>query len=1221
MKFGFLFIFFCAAASCFAAADSAAHFPLAEQYFSDSMYGPALQQYRTFLAEFGKQRSGSAHAAATQLSANEVTASYKAGICLFRMKAFAGATEALDDFVKRFSADLRVPDAMYYAAVAQKELGNNKEAADRFFNVWSAFPICGLSPQALYKSAECARDDGNVEKAAELFAAFCERFPRQQLAREAFCTLVKLYLEEKNYADAAKAVVDAERRFFADDKFAPRLLYCKALIASLTGKTDHAARFYSAMLASGKGFPEEEEAYLNYISFLSGRDDRAACVDAYRKLADYYQRKGTDPSEEFIFSWAECAMAASSWDLAERLYKKAAALGVSDSSASLARFRIAQCQEHRGSLADALQTLSETVSKDSLSPYGRKSLSEAAEVCYGLGLYADAITAYRRCVHLTGVPDAGKEALKIADIFREKYKRYAPALQEYENFLSEHAESPLYNEALFSAAQCEEALGNVDAALRKYASLAESDASADMVEKAERRVYYLQSFRARDLERAVAALADLSVLRPDSLSPVARLSAVADVYSRDLHEYGRALRLLDQAALAGGKKADSTKFALALRKASVYESMCEKARFEHDTVTADSAGARALGLYSYAAGSPQARVADDAGFGLVMFSHGGIESCERFIASHPASVHRAELSYKIAAWYESRADSGDPSCRSKAAAAFKNAAQGFPGSPFVARSLLGCGRTYCALDKPDSAEPYLKEFFARYADSACAAEAFYLEGLVCKSRHRSTDALQRFSRVLDSYPLSPFVRPARYEAAEAYFSMGKYHEALTQYRLCTRGRGFPSQRAGARLGLARCLVKLSRRDEAAALLGELAKEKLPCDAAGDVLMELAGIAESKGLSSQAIECCSKAAALDGYAGRQRAFLTTASLYFGDHVYAEAAAAFRRALQSAGVRSDSADACAGLASALLMDGRQLEADRISQLFKAGFGTSCNAYSRILYHEGLAALLRKDYDKARSRFNYIFERYPDSPWRDAAAYHTALAWFYEGKTSMALDRFGAFVEAFPRSGFTGSADFKLGMIYHDQNDFEQAAKYFVAAESYVSTDRATRFRAAYNAALDYQRLSRWLDAARIYETIIDSFPENVALSSAYLKTGFCLVQASRFEEALKMLAKASANPSPEEKPEILYWTATCYAKQGDLQKASAEFLKVPSLYRGIGRWGLTAECEAARIFERLGEYRKAVSLYRKIVRADGETGELGRQAFSRVQQLSTLTEIEQ
>jgi tetratricopeptide (TPR) repeat protein len=167
-----------------------------------------------------------------------------------------------------------------------------------------------------------------------------------------------------------------------------------------------------------------------------------------------------------------------------------------------------------------------------------------------------------------------------------------------------------------------------------------------------------------------------------------------------------------------------------------------------------------------------------------------------------------------------------------------------------------------------------------------------------------------------------------------------------------------------------------------------------------------------------------------------------------------------------------------------------------------------------------------------------------------------------------------------------------------------------------DANTRFRAANNAAVAYQKTSSWIDAARMYRVILSDFSSLIHQSSYHLKLGFCLIQASRIEESIEQFKLARKDAKKEDEPEILYWMGTCYARQGDLTKAITEYLKVPYLYAGIGKWGVTAEFEAARLYERQGDYGKATTLYRKIVNADGEQGKFGKKALERIQRLNTL-----
>ena len=49
-------------------------------------------------------------------------------------------------------------------------------------------------------------------------------------------------------------------------------------------------------------------------------------------------------------------------------------------------------------------------------------------------------------------------------------------------------------------------------------------------------------------------------------------------------------------------------------------------------------------------------------------------------------------------------------------------------------------------------------------------------------------------------------------------------------------------------------------------------------------------------------------------------------------------------------------------------------------------------------------------------------------------------------------------------------------------------------------------------------------------------------------------------------------------------------------------------------MTSEYEAARIYERLGDVKKAYNLYKKIVLTDGENGEIGKEALEQISRLN-------
>jgi tetratricopeptide (TPR) repeat protein len=1219
-RFIFVFFFFFLSIS-FAQQDVASSFALAERCFRDSLYAPALREYQkciTSRQDIPRQTTGKIALSHAEQD-DQAVAFYKSAVCFYKLNDYANAVDAFDGFVRQFSPDSRTVDAIFYAAMARKAQANFKEASERFYNAWFKFPASGLAATALFEAASCAQEDGNPERAADLFRSVCEKYPKGEKAKDASLALVKIFLEQHNFADASKTLAGAEKRWAKDNAFLPRNLYYKALLSALTQRPNAAARFYSAMFSQDADFIEQEDAYFHYISFLNGQKDFKTALAVFGRLSEYFQQKGLALSKDFLLFWADVAESAQSFELAEKLYRKSLAALPQDSSASQVLYLLAQCQSHHGAKTDAIETLQLLAGKDSVSEFGKKAPLLAGDLYCGLGLFSNGIAAYRRYLQLPGVRDGDRCLFQIGKIYQEKFKRYGTALQEFVTFLRQYPESPYYNEVMFASAQCEEAEGDVTAALKRLVNLQESNAPKDLKDKAKARAWYLNNFYAKNLTHAVSALAGIAQKDPDSACAADRLITVAGIYENDLREPENALDLYEKAVRYAPQGTDSLTSLLALKKGFIYEKIMEKARFENDTVKADAAKLKAIALYTeVAAGGRRPEYSDDAAFRLMVLAAPGIAVYEKFAATRPQSRHLDEVNFRIGQLYDSKADSGAAEARKKALAAYCRIVSANRSGSFTARCLLACARNFAALGMADSSRVFIKDFFGRFPDSSCAAEAYYIEGLLEKGRQNYSAAMEKFKKVVYSYPFSAFADQARGELARAYFSMGKYEEALSNFRLCVQNAPAGAPRLQVLYQTGRCFAKLGKTDEASDLFTGILKEKPPSGLAGTVYFELAAISESKGAFNDAQGYCQKALAEEGFSDRGAALLKAGSLYFDNRIYPDAARSFERSLSFVRTQAESIDAHTGLISALIMDQKRTEAEKAAAVFKNRFGAGCDAYAKVIYHEGLAYLVGKEYDKARSRFNYILERYPLSEWRDDAAYQNALSYFYSERIDKALDLFNIFIETYPQSVYVGRAFFKLGMICHDRSDFEQAAGFFVKTAQHGRTDRKTRFRASYNSALDYQKLSQWLDAARMYEMILDSFPDEINPSSTYIKLGFCLIQASRYDEALRLLAKAGSNLTLQEKPELLYWTATCYARQGEFQKAAEEFLKVPSLYAGIGRWGLTSECEAARLYERLGDYKKAVALYKKIIRTDGETGELGRNAVARVVQINSITE---
>ncbi len=1190
----------------------------ADKFFNDSLFKPALQEYQKFLIT---RAGGTKTYSSYQDSINQSNAGFKIAICLNKLNDNAKASDAFDDFIRTFPKDGRVVDARYYAAMAQKNLGNLKEASERFFQLYYRFPNSGLAQNALFSAAQCSMMSQDKDRAIELFSHYNESYGRDSKAQDAIFFLASLLFERKEYALAEQKLDEAQRLSVISKNNMPRLYYYKAIIAQELQKNEIAARNFSAMISCDEVFDEKERALAAYIAFARKQNDCRTGLLCYKKLSDNYQRKSQILTKEFLYSWAQCAEQCGEFSDEEKLYKRILLSFPQDSLVSKTSLALAQCQIKKHDLAAAFETLQALMTKDSVSDVAAEATYVIAELYNAQAVYENAINAYRRYCRMKSAQNIDKALFEIGKIYKEKLCRYDAAAQEFESLLRRFAESPLYHEALYAIAECEEMAGSIQVAVRRYYRVVESDAPQDLVDKARKRMSYLSAYRATNLENAVRLLADIAQKKADSSEMTVRLFRVAEIYENDLRDYDAAMQAYDRIDTYVKDPADSVQVKLLFQKARVFEKIHEKAKFENNVKTADSARTNALSLYKEVLKfQKQVAFADQAAYRIMLLSSPDISSFERFMAKYPKSEHKNEVLLNIARYYETKSSKSqaDSISKKKALEAYRNILVSQPAGEISDQAYLGCGRVYCSLGKPDSALLIIAQFNEHCADSNRVAEGDFIEAKAEKQKQNYSVALDKFKKVLYSYPFNGFARQSRFEIAETFFAMSRYHDALSNYRLCALHTQLDAISAAARLGMGKSYAALGKLDEAASALSSLISEKLPAEFVATAKYELGMVLQKRGDFSGAMRLYSQIVSSANYPEKQSVYLKLGALEFEIRKYAEACGAYENALLFAKSEPESADAMSGVCVSLTMAGQQKAADKKTAFFIQRFGSEQSAFSEIVYYTGLHSLLVGDFDKARKYFLTIVNNYPKSSRKDGAAYQFALSYFYQGKEDKALELFNKFIEDYPQSDFIGLAQFKIGMIYHQQNDFEQSITFFSAVLSHPETDSTTRFRAAYNAAIGLQKLSRWLEAGKMYELMLDSFPEEMSISSAHLKIGFCLIQAMRPQEALVHFQKASDNPNTQDKPEILYWIATCYAKMGDYPRAASEYLKVPALYAGIGRWDLTSECEAARIYERLGDYPKAVSLYKKIISTDGETGNLGKEAVSRVEQLNVIME---
>ncbi|MBD3242114.1 MAG: tetratricopeptide repeat protein, partial [Chitinivibrionales bacterium] len=1078
--------------------ESISVFKLGGRFFKDSLYNLALEQYRKYLT-------------LPRPPEHDPSAYFNIATCEYKLGNMHEAAAGFDEYVRLFPGDDNIMDALFLAGKAFAAVDEHKQASERFYLVWSRFVGSARAQTALYESAVNAQQADNPERAIELYDLYLRRFPKDERSKQVSLSLAGLHTGRKDYAAAAEVLEKGRKQWPNDKQYVRRLLYRKALLARRMQRTEDAAESFSAMMdMKGVSFEELGSALDEYASFLMETRRYAEALDVFAELQAYRKKQGGRLSAQQLLDWAESARKAKRFERAEELYGTLLKYHADSINAPRARYFMAECRIGKGDFAGAIETLQNLALEDSLQEYGARAILKIGDLYFGKDLYVPAIAAYRRYLQLPSPRNADAILFRIGVIYQDKFSQYGSAAREFEELLKRYPTSAYAQRALFRVAQCLEELGDFQAALRNYRYLTEADGDEGGVgARARERIDYLETHRIKDAEGAVYELAELVENPRRDMPEYERLRRLALIYQRNLKDYDRAIHALESILKLEPSAPDSIQAAATYATAVCYERLAEKARMERSREMAAHAREQARTLYSAVNEKyPGSRYSDDAAFRLMMVEKPEINDYEQFINAYPKSRHVPEVLYGIAQHYE---QAGGDGIR-KAVDAYQTITARFPSNSHSPRALLGLGRCYLRLGQPDSTEQVVAELFRRFDQPEWKPEGLFLRGIVERGRGRYRDAIETFRNLLYQFPFSGFAGRARYELAEAQLAVGEIFEALSNFRVYAQSHPEGESVLAAKLGIGTCLARMGKTEEAQTLLTELMSSELDDAMEARAAYVLASIAENEGDIYRALELYKKVLGGGALDNEAQVYGHVANLYFENRIYDEAADAYGRALEAAGSSEDSTRYLKGRINAMVMGGKGRNADKLIARYKELYGDENEGFADIVYHEGLHLIHAKEYEKAANRFKYVLAKHAAGERADDAAYQLALAHFYEGDKEGAFNLFMGFTTKYPKSELVPYAAFKVAMIYHEREEYGRAAEHFASVVDHRAADAKTRFRAANNAALDYQKVLAWGDAARMYRRVLDEFPDEVPISTAHLKIGFCLVQASRFEEAI-------------------------------------------------------------------------------------------------------------
>ncbi len=253
----------------------------------------------------------------------------------------------------------------------------------------------------------------------------------------------------------------------------------------------------------------------------------------------------------------------------------------------------------------------------------------------------------------------------------------------------------------------------------------------------------------------------------------------------------------------------------------------------------------------------------------------------------------------------------------------------------------------------------------------------------------------------------------------------------------------------------------------------------------------------------------------------------------------------------------------------------------------------------------------YPQAADAFRRVIRQFPSYSQADRAHFLMADAYSRSGSDADAQLAYEQFLMFFPESEFRATVRFRVASMRFDGGDYMRAAVDF---STVVEEETTPEIAAAslFNLAMCRRMLGQTGDALETLERYRSLYPNDERAADVAYQLGDIHENAGRTEAAINEYDTALALGPGELAAELHYRLGTCRETLGDEPGAVAAYKKAIALKDRADPVRLSALARCAALYEKKGEYKKAIAVYRDLVQ-NAEDPELIVAAKTRVEQL--------
>ena len=236
----------------------------------------------------------------------------------------------------------------------------------------------------------------------------------------------------------------------------------------------------------------------------------------------------------------------------------------------------------------------------------------------------------------------------------------------------------------------------------------------------------------------------------------------------------------------------------------------------------------------------------------------------------------------------------------------------------------------------------------------------------------------------------------------------------------------------------------------------------------------------------------------------------------------------------------------------------------------------------------------YERAYALFSQLIRDYPGSTLVDESRLNLELCHYGKGNLELALEGLQRIIEDF-RDNYDLyiRIEYRIGHIYTEKQDYDNARKYFerVVLSAHTELSPLAKFGIAQTQFAE----KRFEDAIKIYQDVIDSYPESESAEDAHFYIGWAFDKLEKYDEAIIQLETAIEKyPHNEATQNNQFYVAQIYFKKNDADGAIQAYRKVADNTTFDYDARRSAQYWIGWIYEDTDDVNQAVMEYKKLLK---------------------------